>query len=253
MQPQLGDGHHMHFRTVPATGSRYWAALCAASICGANMGDFMADGLGLSALRGLPVLALTFAAATVAGQRGKLHGQAPYWIAILTVRTAATNLADLMTGGAGLGYAACSAELVALLAAVLLWRRAQHQVPSAGGLPRVDGSYWLAMLTAGTLGTVLGDGIGHIVPPVTVGYPVAAVVTSLAVAVVFSLWPHAGAASAAAYWAAVIAVRTWGTDIGDILAHVLSLPVSLLLSGLFLTGMLIVWREPREPGLSVPA
>lgn len=243
----------MHFKTIPTIGLRYWAALSAASMCGANMGDFLADGLGLSALRGLPVLALVFAGAAIAGQRSRRRSEAPYWLAILTVRTAATNLADLVIGRAGVGYAACSAGLAVLLAAIVLWRHALRHVPSADGLTRVDGSYWLAMLTAGSLGTVLGDGLARIIHPVTTGYPVAGLVTSLAVALVLGLWPETGAASAVNYWLAVVAVRTWGTDIGDIFAYLLSLPVSLLLSGLLLAGVLTVWREPREPGVPVPA
>ena len=220
-----------------------------ASICGANMGDFVADGLGLSALRGLPMLALVFAAAAVIGQRSKWRSEGPYWLAILTVRTAATNLADLLVSRAGLGYAACAAGLTVLLAAILLGRHGVQQTPSSGGLQDVDGSYWLAMLTAGTLGTVLGDGIGHVVPPMTIGYPIAGLVTSLAVALLLGSRSRTGLTSATGYWTAIVLIRTWGTNIGDIAAYLLSLPVSLLLSGLLLTGLLVIWRGPPEPGL----
>ena len=243
----------MRFKTVPTIGPRYWAALCAASVCGANLGDFMADSLGLSAMPGLPLLALAFAAAAIAGQRSRRRSEAPYWLAILAVRTAATNLADLMVGHVGMGYAACSAALAVLLAAILVWRHALRRGSSSGGLTRVDGSYWLAMLTAGVLGTVLGDGLARVIHPVTIGYPVAGLATSLAVALVLGLQSQAGAVPAASYWGAVLAVRAWGTDIGDIIAYLLSLPVSLLLSLLLLTGMLAVWREPREPGVPAPA
>jgi uncharacterized membrane-anchored protein len=39
---------------LPMLGARYWAALCLASIFGANMGDFFARNLGLGHVAGLP-------------------------------------------------------------------------------------------------------------------------------------------------------------------------------------------------------
>ena len=102
------------------------------------------------------------------------------------------------------------------------------------------------------LGTVLGDGIGHVIRPITVGVPVSAMIATGAVALIFVQRTRldrasAGAARAASYWAAIVAIRTWGTSFGDIAAFLLSLPVSIMLSGLLLAATLIVWREPSNP------
>jgi hypothetical protein len=56
----------MHFKIVPAIGPRYWAGIMIASICGANMGDFIPDVLKLSDIGGLLMLALIFAVIVLA-------------------------------------------------------------------------------------------------------------------------------------------------------------------------------------------
>jgi uncharacterized membrane-anchored protein len=239
----------MHFKIVPATGPRYWVGIMIASICGANMGDFIPDVLKLSDLGGLLMLALIFAVIALANQWSRRGSEALYWLAILVVRAAATNLADLGIHRTHLDYITVSACLAALLVAILALRRASSVQPVTCGLPPTNGLYWLAMLTAGTLGTVLGDGIGHMIHPVTVGVPISAIIATGAVAAILAQRTRLDTASAgaASYWAAIVSIRTWGTNFGDIAAFFLSLPVSMMLSGLLLAGTLIVWREPSNP------
>ena len=240
---------YMQFKIVPAIGPRYWVSIMIASICGANMGDFIPDVLKLSDLGGLLMLALIFAVIVLANQWSRRGNEALYWLAILVVRAAATNLADLGIGRMHLDYITVSACLAALLVAILALRRASSLQPAACGLPRTNGLYWLAMLTAGTLGTVVGDGIGHVIHPITVGVPISAIIATGAVAFILRQKTRLDMASAeaASYWAAIVAIRTWGTNFGDIAAFFLSLPVSMMLSGLLLAGTLIVWREPSNP------
>jgi uncharacterized membrane-anchored protein len=239
----------MHFKIVPAIGRRYWVSIAIASICGANMGDFVPDVLKLSDLGGLLVLALMFVIIVLANQWSRRGNEALYWLAILAIRAAATNLADLAIGRAHLSYITVSAGLAALLLALLAFRRASSGKPATQGHPRTNGLYWLTMLTAGALGTVLGDGVGHMIHPVTVGVPLSAVIATAAVALILGQRTRLNVASAEApaYWAAIVAIRIWGTNVGDIAAFLLSLPVSMMLNGLVLAVTLISWREPRNP------
>jgi hypothetical protein len=80
----------MQANHLPTLGPRYWSALCLASIFGANMGDFFARNLGLGHVSGLPFLAAAQAIVIVAERY--------YWLAIIIVRTAATNFADFAAG-----------------------------------------------------------------------------------------------------------------------------------------------------------
>src|SRR5262245_19483313 len=81
-------------RNLPKIHARYWLALVAASTFGTNTGDFVAGYLHIGHLAGLPYLALLFGAILLASKRAR-HGHALYfWAAIITLRTAATNVGD---------------------------------------------------------------------------------------------------------------------------------------------------------------
>ena len=112
----------MQGRHLPALGRRFWVALCLASIFGANMGDFFAHDLGLGHVRGLPFLAVAFAIVLVAERFDRLAHEGYYWLAIVIVRTAATNLADFMAGDMRLPRLLVMAGLTVLLAVVVTRR-----------------------------------------------------------------------------------------------------------------------------------
>ena len=152
-----------------AIDARYWTAILAASMCGANTGDFASRILGLGHTRGLLPLALIFFAIVWAERRSKVATEAYYWFAIIVLRTGATNLADLGTHDLKLGYFLCMGLLVALMVAMMLLDRARGVAPVgvAGPdgrwhtLPATDASYWVTMLAAGTLGTAAGDWVAE--------------------------------------------------------------------------------------------
>ena len=79
-------------RSLPTIDARYWTAILAASMCGANTGDFVSRILGLGHTRGLLPLGLIFLAIVWAEARSKLPTEAYYWLAIIVLRTGATNL-----------------------------------------------------------------------------------------------------------------------------------------------------------------
>ena len=89
------------------------------------------------------------------------------WLAIVVVRTAATNLADFFSGDLRLPRPWVMVGLaVALLISVtaawqLVWRNAIDKGDAQSNLLRADTGYWVAMLIAGTLGTVMGDYFSH--------------------------------------------------------------------------------------------
>jgi uncharacterized membrane-anchored protein len=153
----------MRISNVPAITRRYWAAILVASMCGANTGDFLSHNLHLGHTRGLLPLAALFLLILWAERRASIPTEAYYWLAIIVLRTAATNLADLCTHDLKLGYGATEIGLTLLLIAFLVADRSRS--PSVSSVPQQDrpmlpatnGNYWLAMLTAGTLGTASGD------------------------------------------------------------------------------------------------
>ena len=122
----------MRTRHVPRTGPRYWSALSVASVFGANMGDFVSHDLHGGHWRGLGPLALLFALILGAEARSLRHaqavpesgwGEAYYWLAIVTLRTAATNLGDLATHDFHLSFPLTVAGLAMVLAALVALAR----------------------------------------------------------------------------------------------------------------------------------
>src|SRR5690349_1269073 len=65
-------GPDMQPRNLPPINARYWTAILAASMCGANTGDFASRILGLRHTRGLLPLGLLFLAIVWAERRSKV-------------------------------------------------------------------------------------------------------------------------------------------------------------------------------------
>jgi uncharacterized membrane-anchored protein len=243
---------------LPTIDARYWTAILAASMCGANTGDFVSRVLGLGHTRGLLPLGLIFLGILWAERQSKVATEAYYWLAIIVLRTAATNLADLGTHDLKLGYLLCMGVLVTLMVAMMLIDRVRGVEPVgvAGpdgfwrSLPATDTSYWITMLAAGTLGTAAGDWIAE---ETSLGLGFGSLVLVVIFLVTWFISDHFGKMTKPWYWLTVVAARTAGTTLGDLLASRrglgLGLVVSTICTGLLLAGIVILWRDRRAAGL----
>lgn len=226
---------------IPNINARYWAGITMASVFGTNMGDYYAHESGLGIVAGLAVLAAVVALACVLERFDGNKHELWYWLAIIVIRTGATNIADFLSFRVRLNMVGLSAGL-ALLIAALAWSRASQQVR---GLPQTDTRYWLAMLAAGVFGTVLGDVCEH-----ALGEGTALLVLSAILA--FILWYGRGGRVQTLYyyWLTVAVARTTGTAIGDWLAEShdlnIGLPVSTLITGIVFVGLLVLWRPDAQ-------
>src|SRR6202023_1153934 len=242
---------------VPLLGLRYWIALCLASIFGANMGDFFAHNLGLGHVAGLPFLAIAFAIIFVLERFHRAVNEAFYWLAIVVVRTAATNIADFFAGDLRLPRPWVMAGLAAVLALSvaaawqLSWRDAADKSDAQGNLLRADYGYWLAMLIAGTLGTVMGDFFSH---DLHLGNAATSIVLSALLAPFLVLGARQLPWSLPLYWTTIVMVRAASTTVGDLLAarNALGLALSTAVTGLVFVGFLILWRAARRDTIPAP-
>lgn len=235
----------MQLKSTPAVGARYWCAIAIASMCGANLGDILPDVLKLDIAASLGLLAAMFALLMFFEKAWARRSEIFYWLAILLVRAAATDIADFSIARAHLAYFVAATLTAVFLFCLIAWHRGAQGSAPATALPVVGGRYWLTMLTAGTLGTLIADGLGHTFHPVQVAVPVSALLATLTVSLI--LWRRARsvAAGPASYWGAVVAIRWWGTNSGDILAYLLSLLHSASLTAAVLTLIVLIWPKPR--------
>ncbi len=233
----------MLFRAVPAITPRYWAAITLASVFGANFGDFVSHDLHMGHLSGVPFIVAAFGLISLGAGLTRVRWEGWYWLAIVATRTAATNLADLATHDGKLGTGpVCLVLAIALAMILLIRRKLAPEVPTTG-VPRADTGYWLAMLTAGTLGTAVGDGIADGVTLLA-----ATVLTAGALAIALGLRARPVIGLTASYWVAIVTIRSFGTNAGDVIAHAQGLAASTTLTEAALLVLLVAWRE-REAGI----
>ncbi len=237
----------MQTRHVPTIDRRYWFGIILASIFGTNLGDFYAHEAGLGLGLGLLVLVVLFAATYAVEKRDRATHEIYYWLAIIIIRTGATNIADVLAFRVRLppvllvgGLAAC----IALAAFLGSPRPAQTRDAPAPTLAKTNLMYWAAMLAAGVFGTITGDICSH-----RFGQGPASLVLAATLVILLAA-AKSHAASVAVYWCAVALARTAGTCIGDwcaenTLLHV-GLPLSTLLTGTAFVGVLAIWRSPRR-------
>jgi uncharacterized membrane-anchored protein len=230
---------------LPTLGPRYWAALCLASIFGANMGDLFARNLGLGHVAGLPYLAIALVVVIVAERFDRMQHQAYYWTAIIIVRTAATNFADFAAGDLKLPRPEVMAALTVLLVAALWlsWQFAWKQRETkTSDVLRADLGYWICMFIAGALGTVMGDFSSH---NMGLGDGGAAVLLSPIVALLFVIGSRGPLRLLPFYWVTVVAIRAAGTVVGDFVSgrNMLGLPLSTAVTGILFVVLLVLWKE----------
>jgi len=178
-----------------------------------------------------------------------MRHQIHYWIAIIIVRTAATNFADFAAGDLKLPRIAVMAALtLALIAALWMswqfaWRRLANK---ADDVLRADLGYWACMFIAGTLGTVIGDFCSH---NLRLGDAGAALLLSPIVAMLFLAGRRGLLLWLPFYWLTVVAIRAAGTAVGDLLAgrNLLGLPFSTAVTGILFVALLVVWKQSARP------
>lgn len=237
----------MHQRHVPSIDLRYWVGITFASIFGTNLGDFYAHESGLGTGFGLLLLLALFAAAYVIESKDRRAHEIYYWLAIIIIRTGATNIGDYLAYRLRIPAPLLALGLAGLIA-VLGWRASRYDSGAGGsGLPRADLTYWGAMLAAGVFGTVMGDVCSH-----NFGQGPSSLALGLLLALLIASARSRVATSVAHYWCAVALARTAGTCMGDWFAenrllHI-GLALSTLLTGTAFIAILSLWRSaPPKP------
>ena len=212
----------MHVRNLPTIDAGYWAAIVAASMCGANSGDLAAGPLGLGHIKGLLPMAVIFLVILFAERTLNWTTVLFYWLAIIVLRTMATNLADLGGHDFKLSYPMFFGVLI-LFMAFMIWLDKASGAEASGivgrdgvwrGLPATNWNYWVTMLAAGTLGTVLGDWLAEKDNLNFGPYWSSLICVPFFLGALFLAY-KVGKLTKPWYWLVIVACRTLGTDLGD--------------------------------------
>ena len=239
---------------VPTINARYWAGITMASVFGTNTGDWFAFRSGLGILGGIPILAAVIAVAWFLERRDNTRNEVWYWLAIILIRTGATNIADYVCGRRFLGVNRIlfSTLLALFIAVMVVGQRRKNDKP---GVPQTDANYWITMLAAGVFGTAAGDAVlGSLGGPEAMGGVYASAILS-AILGVLLLFGRGGRIQMLYYsWLTICVARTAGTAIADMLAENeklnLGLVASTIMTGIVFVGVLVLWRARPQPALA---
>jgi uncharacterized membrane-anchored protein len=202
-------------KCVPKINQLYWASLILASIFGANAGDYLADGLGLGHLSGIPYLAACLIVVFMIERFARRPSALYFWVAIIIIRASATNIGDVFHDyKIGFTYSVPLTALL-LIVSVAIWRMVRPPTSIPGIVP-VNGFYWVSMFLAGVLGTVGGDAMSY---GVHLGNLYATIVLAIPLALVFVIGRHGLLTQLYYYWLTVSLIRSAGTAAGDWIAH----------------------------------
>ena len=236
-------------RCLPKINGVYWLCLALASLFGANLGDFVADGLGLGHLKGLPLLAAGFALVFLAERFLKYKSTLYFWMAIVFSGAAANNVGDAFHDF-HVRLISVPAVCVLLAAMVIAWR-ARDPLSEEQGLVPVTGYYWLTLLVAGVLGSLAGDAAAY---PLGFGDIGAAVACAIPLAFLLVIGRNGLYADLGFYWLVVVFIVATGTASGDLMAHTLrSIGLSTALSGTAFLALIAVAYEMRRGNTRLPA
>jgi uncharacterized membrane-anchored protein len=200
---------------VPAVTLGFWVIKIAATTLGETGGDAVSMTMKLGyALSSLIFIAI-FVVFVLAQIRAKSFHRFLYWAVIVATTTAGTTMADFADRSLGIGYPGGAAMLLlALMASLAIWYRAEGSISvDSVTSPRVETSYWIAILFSQTLGTALGDWMAD---TNGLGFGGGALVFGVALGVVAAVYFFTNISHTALFWAAFILTRPLGATLGDL-------------------------------------
>lgn len=189
-------------------------------ICATTLGETAGDLLSMTLNVGYAVSSLIlisiFVVTLITQISSRRYNPALYWIVILSTSTAGTTMSDFMDRTLGLGYAAGSAILIALLLAIFsAWYFSERSLSVSRITTRkAELFYWFAILFSNTLGTALGD---FLADDSGLGFMGGALLIGTAIAVVVVLHYTTKLSSVMLFWVAFVLTRPFGATLGDVL------------------------------------
>jgi len=211
-----------------------------ASVFGANAGDFIADVLGLGHANGLPILFLCLGATFVFEFVDDKARILYYWIAIVIIRSAATNIGDIFHDFDVSFKISTLLSLCAVVASLFVWKTLGANSLVKNTIP-LNAFYFITMFFAGVAGTVVGDAFSY---GLELGNLYAALTLGIFVSLAFLLWNDKLKSNLFYYWITVVLIRSAGTAAGDFIANTdIGLTVSTLITGAVFVFVTVSFRK----------
>ncbi len=201
---------------LPQITLAFWIMKICATTLGETAGDLLSMTLDVGYAMSSLILISGFAATLIGQLASKRYHPALYWLVILSTSTAGTTMSDFMDRTLGLGYAAGSSILIAILLSLFtVWYMSEKSLSvDRVTTLRAELFYWFAILFSNTLGTALGD---FLADDSGLGFAGGALLIGGAIAVVVLLKLFTRINTVLLFWVAFVLTRPFGATLGDVL------------------------------------
>lgn len=201
---------------LPQITLAFWIMKICATTLGETAGDLLSMTLDVGYAMSSLILISGFAVTLIGQLASKRYHPALYWLVILSTSTAGTTMSDFMDRTLGLGYAAGSSILIAILLSLFtVWYMSEKSLSvDRVTTLRAELFYWFAILFSNTLGTALGD---FLADDSGLGFAGGALLIGGAIAVVVLLKVFTRISTVLLFWVAFVLTRPFGATLGDVL------------------------------------
>jgi len=240
---------------VPHIVLSYWVIKIAATTLGETGADMFSMTLGLGYASTILVFLAVFLAALGAKLALRRYTAFSYWSVFTATAILGTALSDFHDRTVGMGYAAGSALLVALL---LLTLGAWYLKERSLSVERIETTgaelfYWLAFLVANTLGTAAGDFLSD---DLAIGFVLSASIIAGLLLFIAAAHYTTRISGILLFWLAFVLTRPFGATFGDLLTKPVShggLDLGTYGASAFFAMVMAMalWREARVEAVRV--
>ncbi|WP_061159436.1 COG4705 family protein [Caballeronia temeraria] len=202
---------------VPEVTLAFWIIKIMSTTVGETGADFLAVNAGLGVAVTDAITAALLATALVMQMRTRRLVPWLYWLTVVLVSIAGTQITDALTDNAGVSlYASTSCFAVLLAIIFAIWHRTEHSLSIRSiDTHRRELFYWCAILCTFALGTAAGD---LATEALGLGFPLGVLIFAALIAVTGAA-AFLGMNRVAAFWIAYILTRPLGASLGDLMSQ----------------------------------
>ncbi len=201
---------------VPHIIFLYWIIKIVATTLGETGADMFSMTLNLGYWVTIAIFMSIFLILLVIKLSLKGYHPLVYWLTFIASAIAGTAISDFIDRTLGLGYAAGSVILIAILLVVLAaWYKKEKSISVEYiTTPIAEIFYWVAFLIANTLGTAAGD---FFADNMGLGFMNSAILISVVLITVALLHFFTKISNILLFWVAFVLTRPFGATFGDFL------------------------------------
>jgi len=202
---------------VPVATLAFWCIKILATTVGETAADYLAVHVGLGALVTDAITAALLAAALLWQLRQQSHVPWIYWLTVVLLSIAGTQVTDALTDALGVSLYLSTGVFGVLLAMLFaVWFRSERTLSIQTIVTRRrELFYWGAILLTFALGTAAGD---LATEELALGFRIGVLVFGGLIAAV-AFFRRCGVDAVLSFWLAYILTRPLGASLGDLLSQ----------------------------------